>query len=84
MLGQYATSQASSIDSRIFVYEVTGLAQNEVTDSQQFAIRSSDRQQMQVPVHRMNEVMRRITKLGGEIVNIRPLNSPDSSAEAEE
>ncbi len=84
MLGQYATSQASSIDSRIFVYEVTGLAQNEVTDSQQFAIRSSDRQQMQVPFHRMNEVMRRITKLGGEIVNIRPLNSPDSSAEAEE
>ena len=67
MLGQYATSQASSIDSRIFVYEVTGLAQNEVTDSQQFAIRSSDRQQMQVPYHRMNEVMRRITKLGGEI-----------------
>ncbi|MGD1932301.1 MAG: phycobilisome linker polypeptide [Leptolyngbyaceae cyanobacterium] len=84
MLGQYATSQASSIDSRIFVYEVTGLAQNEVTDSQQFAIRSSDRQQMQVPFHRMNEVMRRITKLGGEIVNIRPLNSPESSASAEE
>ncbi|MEL6397909.1 MAG: phycobilisome linker polypeptide [Cyanobacteria bacterium J06607_6] len=84
MLGQYATSQASSIDSRIFVYEVTGLAQNEVTDSQQFAIRSSDRQQMQVPFHRMNEVMRRITKLGGEIVNIRPLNSPEVSAEAEE
>ena len=78
MLGQYATSQASSVDSRIFVYEVTGLAQNEATAGQQFAIRSSDRQYIQVPFHRMNEVMRWVTKLGGEIVNIRPLNSSDT------
>lgn len=78
MLGQYATSQASSVDSRIFVYEVTGLAQNAATAGQQFAIRSSDRQCIQVPFHRMNEVMRSITQLGGEIVNIRPLNSVDT------
>ncbi|MEM6447953.1 MAG: phycobilisome linker polypeptide [Cyanobacteria bacterium P01_D01_bin.123] len=77
MLGQYATSQASSVDSRIFVYEVTGLAQNEVTANNQFPIRSSDSQFIQVPFHRMNEFMRRVTIMGGEIVSIRPLQGSD-------
>ncbi|MGF1524044.1 MAG: phycobilisome linker polypeptide [Leptolyngbyaceae cyanobacterium] len=74
MLGQYATSQASSVDSRIFVYEVAGLAQNEVTAGHQSPIRSSDNQFIQVPFHRMNEVMRWVTRMGGEIVSIQPLN----------
>ena len=77
MLGQYATSQASGVDSRIFVYEVTGLAQNEVTASQQFPIRSSDSQFIQVPFHRMNEVMRQVTMMGGNIASIRPLKGTD-------
>ncbi|MEO1294256.1 MAG: phycobilisome linker polypeptide [Cyanobacteria bacterium J06636_16] len=78
MIGQYATSQASSVDSRIFVYEVAGLAQNEVTATHQSPIRSSDNQFIQVPFHRMNEVMRWVTMMGGEIVNIQPLNREDS------
>lgn len=73
MLGQYATNSASGVDSRIFVYEVSGLSENEVTANSKSPIRSSDNQFIQVPVHRMNEVMRRITLLGGKIVNIRPL-----------
>ena len=73
MLGQYATSNASSADSRIFIYEVSGLSQNEVTANHQSPIRSSHNQCIQVPIHRMNEVMRQITLLGGKIVNIRPL-----------
>lgn len=84
MLGQYAASGAASTDSRIFVYEVAGLSENEVTAQVQAPIRSSHTQLMQVPFHRMNEEMRRITMLGGEIVNIRPLNAPqaDPSEEA--
>ncbi|MEM1280723.1 MAG: phycobilisome linker polypeptide [Cyanobacteria bacterium P01_H01_bin.152] len=77
MLGQYATSPASSVDSRIFVYEVTGLAENELTVGNRFSIRSSDSQFIQVPFHRMNEVMRRVTLLGGEIVSIQPISSID-------
>ncbi|MGD1859530.1 MAG: phycobilisome linker polypeptide [Leptolyngbyaceae cyanobacterium] len=77
MLGQYATGSASSADSRIFVYEVTGLSENALTVGNQFPIRSSDSQFIQVPFHRMNDVMRRITRLGGEIVSIQPLNSAD-------
>jgi len=73
MLGQYATSNTSSADNRIFVYEVSGLSQNEVTVSHQSPIRSSDNQFIQVPISRMNEVTQWVTRLGGKIVNIRPL-----------
>ncbi|MEO0535947.1 MAG: phycobilisome linker polypeptide [Cyanobacteria bacterium P01_A01_bin.123] len=77
MLGQYSTSGVSGLENRIFVYEVAGLRQNEVTVSHQSPIRTSDNQSIQVPFHRMNEVMRSITLLGGKIVNIRPLNAPE-------
>lgn len=83
MLGQCATSGATSVDSRIFVYEVTGLSQNDLSASQRSPIRSSHNQLMQVPFHRMNEEMRRITLLGGEIVNIYPLNQPKAAKAAE-
>lgn len=95
MLGQHAASATSSTDNRIFVYEVAGLGQSEKTDIQASPIRSSQNQFFQVPFYRMNEEMRRITLLGGEIVNISALNanianpqpassSEESSAEAAE
>lgn len=80
MLGQCSTSQASGVDSRIFVYEVTGLRQNEITASHQSPIRSSHSQFLQVPFHRMSEEMRRITMLGGKVVNIHPLNASGKAA----
>jgi phycocyanin-associated, rod len=66
MLGQSSISRASSAstDNQIFIYEVAGLQQNAVTNSNTF---------MQVPLDRMNETMRRITRLGGKIVSIRSL-----------
>lgn len=83
MLGQRASSTASRTDSRIFVYEISGLSQNELTARQKSPIRSSQNQIFQVPFHRMSEEMRRITLLGGEIINISLLNinNPDSSSE---
>ncbi|NEP18874.1 MAG: phycobilisome linker polypeptide [Leptolyngbya sp. SIO4C1] len=78
MLGQCATSGATSSENRIFVYEVTGLRQNEVTASRQSPIRSSHRHLIQVPFHRMGEEMRRITMLGGKVVNIRPLAASEA------
>ena len=73
MLGPYVTSTTSSANNRIFVYEVTGLAENEVTATHQSPIRSSHSKLIQVPYYRMNEFMRQITMLGGKIVDIRPL-----------
>lgn len=81
MLGNYAASASSSSDSRMFVYELTGLAENEVTFNHQSPIRKSDSQFIQVPFHRMSEEMQRITMLGGTIVNIRPLDSSEEAAE---
>ncbi len=83
MLGQYAASKAANTDSRVFVYEVSGLSQNEVTAVSQSPIRSSHSQFMQVPFHRMNEEMRRITMLGGEIVSIRSLSESASELASE-
>jgi phycocyanin-associated, rod len=80
MLGQYAAIGSSSSDNRIFVYEIAGLSQNDQTDGQKSAIRSSDNQFIQVPAYRMNETMQRITKMGGKIASIRPIGEHVRSA----
>lgn len=59
--------------NRLFVYEVVGLSQNQTTDSLNYPIRRSGSVFITVPYNRMNEEMRRITRLGGQIVSIRPL-----------
>lgn len=68
--------------SRYFRYEVTGLHQNEVTDRQDHAIRSSASVFITVPFNRMNEETQRITRLSGKIVSIQPLTS-NAKAEVE-
>jgi hypothetical protein len=82
MLGQSAVrgQLVSSADNRIFVYEVEGLRQNDQTEGQSYAIRHSSMQQFQVPYSRMNEEMRRVTRLGGKIVNIRPLAAAEAAS----
>ncbi len=84
MLGQYSNSTLSTSDNRMFVYELVGLNENEVTFTHQSPIRHSHTQFIQVPFHRMNEEMQRINLLGGKIVNIRPLNSSEESVVATE
>jgi phycocyanin-associated rod protein len=61
--------------SRVFVYEVTGLKQNETNDSNNYQFRSSSSVFVQVPYNRMNEEMQKIGKMGGTIVNIQSLDS---------
>ena len=80
MLGQYFTGATS--DNRIFVYEVSGLHQNEITCLQRNPIRSSHTQLIQVPFNRMNEVMQQITLMQGKIVNIFPLENQNLVAAA--
>jgi phycocyanin-associated, rod len=82
MLGQSSLIRASSssANSRIFVYEVTGLRQNEQTNNNSYPVRNSSTIQIQVPYDRMNEQMQRITRLGGKIVSIRPLAESAAAA----
>jgi phycocyanin-associated, rod len=81
MLGLLSPNRAtsSSANDRIFVYEVEGLQQNDQTDNNRYPVRNSSKILLQVPYSRMNAEMQRITRLGGRIVSIRPVN-PTSSA----
>ncbi|MEM6451667.1 MAG: phycobilisome linker polypeptide [Cyanobacteria bacterium P01_D01_bin.105] len=81
MLGKYSAGVGG--DRRIFVYEVNGLHQNEVTQRQNIPIRSSHSQFIQVPFERMSEAMQRITRMKGQIVNIFPLGDQPATDNAE-
>lgn len=83
MLGQSAIGgrSSSASNSRVFVYEVTGLKQNDENDSNSYPFRNSSSVFMQVPYNRMNQEMLRISRMGGTIVNIRPLGASNQSQE---
>ncbi|MEB3160370.1 MAG: phycobilisome linker polypeptide [Synechocystis sp.] len=77
MLGQsslvgYSNTQAAN---RVFVYEVTGLRQTDTNENNAYDIRRSGSVFIKVPYARMNDEMRRISRLGGTIVNIQPYQS---------
>lgn len=80
MMGQnaFGTTTASPAQGRMFLYEVSGLRQNEETDKNGYPIRRSGSVFIKVPYNRMNEEMRRITRMGGTIVSIQPLNGSQS------
>ena len=65
MLGKLDTS------SLIFVYEVSGLKQNDQSDKNTYPVRLSGSVFIKVPYSRMNEEMQRITRQGGTILSIK-------------
>ncbi|MBN3909614.1 MAG: phycobilisome linker polypeptide [Nostoc sp. NMS1] len=71
MLGQISSRNSN----RSFRYEVVGLRQSEETEKTNYPIRSSGSVFFTVPENRMNQEMQRITRLGGKIVSIQPLNA---------
>ncbi|MBW4643192.1 MAG: phycobilisome linker polypeptide [Goleter apudmare HA4340-LM2] len=76
MLGQttLGAGSISSSASRVFRYEVVGLRQTSETGNNTYGIRHSGSVFINVPYNRMKEEMQRISRLGGRIVNIEPLN----------
>lgn len=58
--------------SRIFVFEVEGMRQGQNTDNFNYPIRRSSTVYLTVPYERMNQEMRRLSKMGVKIVNIYP------------
>ncbi|MEH2274955.1 MAG: ferredoxin-NADP reductase [Nostoc sp.] len=77
MYNQGAVEGAANTElgSRLFVYEVVGLRQREETDQTNYPIRKSGSVFIRVPYNRMNQEMRRITRLGGTIVSIQPITA---------
>ncbi len=60
--------------SRVFLYEVVGLRQSQETDKANYPIRKSGNVFIKVPYNRMNQEMRRISRLGGTIVSIQSMD----------
>lgn len=67
--------------SRVFVFEVEGMRQGSNSDQLNCPIRRSGKMYITVPYDRMNQEMRRISRMGGKIVNIRSCNG-NSQAES--
>jgi sulfite reductase alpha subunit-like flavoprotein len=65
----------SPSSARVFVYEVAGLRQNEETTKTNYQIRHSSNVFIKVPYNQMNREMQRITRMGGQIVSIKPLDA---------
>lgn len=61
-------------ENRLFVFEVSGLRQEAGTEGLDYSIRRSGSVKITVPYERMNQEMRRITRMGGKILSIQPLN----------
>ncbi|MEM0979936.1 MAG: ferredoxin-NADP reductase [Cyanobacteria bacterium P01_H01_bin.58] len=66
--------------SRLYVYEVVGLRQNGATETMKPPIRKSGSVFITVPYNRMNQEMQRVTRMGGKIVSIRPLNDTNGQS----
>ena len=81
MYSSSATSASSSTqyNNRFFVYEVVGLSQNS-NSTLNYSIRNSGNTFITVPYNRMVQEMRRINRLGGQIVSIKPLSNGSSAA----
>lgn len=65
----------TGFDSRVFLYEVVMQYQGQELSQCKGSLHSKGRVFLRVPYHRMQKEMQRISRLGGKIVSIRPLNS---------
>ena len=69
-------------NSRTYLYEVVGLSQNGNSADLNYPIRKSGSVFITVPYSRMQQEMRRITRLGGQIVSIKALGNDDTSVDS--
>ena len=72
------SSGNTAYKNRMFVYEVVGLSRNGNNGTLKAPIRSSGSVFFTVPYSRMNQEMRRINRLGGQVVSIKPLGTQPS------
>jgi ferredoxin--NADP+ reductase len=71
-------TSSSLANSRLFVYEIVGLRDNQSVDASTEKVRTSGSKFITVPYQRMSQEMRRIARLGGKILSIRPLGTGEA------
>jgi ferredoxin--NADP+ reductase len=74
----YNPSLSGNANSRLYVYEVIGLRDNQSVAGANEKVRTSGSKFITVPYQRMNQEMRRIARLGGKILSIRPLGTSEA------
>jgi ferredoxin--NADP+ reductase len=74
----YNPSLSGNANSRLYVYEVIGLRDNQSLAGGNEKVRTSGSKFITVPYQRMNQEMRRIARLGGKILSIRPLGTSEA------
>ncbi len=75
MLSQTFGSSLSASGERFFLYEVEGLRQSTSNDLNAYNFRKSGSVFIKVSYARMNDEMKRITRMGGKIVGIHPITT---------
>lgn len=78
----YLNNSLSFADSPVFLYEVINLPQKDNLNELNYPKTRNSRVFMKVPQSRMNAEMRRINRMGGTIVSIRPLNEVNGKVNA--
>ena len=73
----------SAANSRLYIYEVSGLRDLQSSNAADSKIRRSGSSFITVPYQRMNQEMRRIASLGGKILSIRPFEAKTESTSVE-
>ena len=73
-------SANTEFGSRMYVIEVTGFGKGSNSGVATSAVRRSGTTFIRVPYNRMNQEVQRISRLGGKIVNISPLNAESAAA----
>ena len=81
MYNSSATTGYSNTEynNRTYVYEVVGLSEKGNSANLNYPIRKSGSVFITVPYSRMNQEMKRITRLGGQIVSIKAHNNGNTS-----
>ena len=81
MYNSSATTGYSNTEynNRTYVYEVVGLSEKGNSANLNYPIRKSGSVFITVPYNRMNQEMKRITRLGGQIVNIKAHSNGSTS-----
>jgi ferredoxin--NADP+ reductase len=78
-----SSSTLTSANSRLYVYEVEGLGQNGQASGMDAPVRRSGTVSIVVPYARMQQETKRIMKMGGTIVSIRPANEAATASASE-
>ncbi len=74
------SSVNTSADNRLYIYEVEGLGQSGQASDMNAPIRRSGTKTFTVPYSRMQQETKRIMKLGGTIVSVRPADEAASAS----